>query len=66
MEAHQHNHALPCRCGGDAKIFGPSEYAPGSNWGIYCSKDACEKMATGKSVNQVIEIWNEEQVISIY
>ena len=42
MEAHHHNIAVPCRCGGQAKIFGPSGYAPTSHWGIYCSKDNCD------------------------
>lgn len=66
MEAHQHSHAIPCRCGGQAKIFGPSGYAPTSHWGIYCSKDVCDKMATGDTLEQVIEVWNEEQMFAIY
>lgn len=66
MEAHQMHHAMPCRCGGQAKIFGPSEYAPGSQWGVYCSKDDCAKMATGENIDQVIDDWNEEQMFCIY
>ncbi|MBE0502292.1 MAG: hypothetical protein IBX47_12725 [Desulfuromonadales bacterium] len=66
MEALHHEHAVPCRCGGQAKVFGPSGYAPGSQWGVYCSKDDCEKMATGDCMEKTIEIWNEEQMIAIY
>lgn len=66
MEAHQHIQAVPCRCGGQAKIFGPSQFAPTSHWGIYCSRNSCEKMASGTSLEEVIELWNEEQVIAIY
>lgn len=66
MEAHQHNQAVPCRCGGQAKIFGPSGYAPASHWGIYCSENECEKMASGNTVEEAIEMWNEEQMFAIY
>ena len=66
MEALQQTHAISCRCGGQAKVFGPSGYAPSSHWGIYCSKDTCDKMATGETVEQAIEVWNEEQVFLIY
>lgn len=66
MEAHHQDHAIPCRCGGQAKVFGPSEYAPASQWGVYCSKNDCEKMATGTSAEQVIATWNEEQMYAIY
>ena len=66
MEAHHHDHAIPCRCGGQAKIFGPIGYAPSSQWGVYCSNDHCEKMATGKNLELSIETWNEEQMFAIY
>lgn len=66
MEAHSHTIAVPCRCGGQAKIFGPSEYAPTSHWGIYCSKNDCEKMASADSLEEVVEMWNEEQMVEIY
>ena len=66
MEAHQHSLAVPCRCGGQAKIFGPSEYAPSSHWGIYCSKIDCDKMASADSLDHAVEIWNEDQMIDIY
>ena len=63
MEAHHHSIAVPCRCGGQAKIFGPSGYAPTSHWGIYCSKDNCDKMAISDSLEESIERWNEEQAL---
>jgi hypothetical protein len=63
MEAHHHIIAVPCRCGGQAKIFGPTGYAPTSHWGIYCSKDKCEKMAISYSLEESIERWNEEQAL---
>ncbi len=66
MEAHQHNFAVPCRCGGQAKVFGPSEFAPSSHWGIYCSKNDCDKMAAADSLDLAIEMWNEDQMIDIY
>lgn len=66
MEAHQHDHAIPCRCGGQARIFGPSQFAPSSQWGVYCSKNDCEKMATGTTIEDVIAGWNEEQMFAIY
>lgn len=66
MEAHHHVLAVPCRCGGQAKIFGPSSHAPASHWGIYCSNDSCEKMAVADSLEKAIELWNEEQILEIY
>lgn len=63
MEARHHIVAVPCRCGGQAKIFGPSGYAPSSHWGIYCSKDSCEKMAVADSMEEAVELWNEEQAL---
>ncbi len=63
MEARRHIIAVPCRCGGQAKIFGPSDYAPSSHWGIYCSKDSCEKMAVADSMAEAVELWNEEQAL---
>ncbi|MFO7577116.1 MAG: hypothetical protein R6W66_05260 [Pelovirga sp.] len=66
MEAHQHHTAVPCRCGGQAKIFGPSRFAPSSHWGIYCSKDNCEKMAVADTMEEAVDCWNEEQMLEIY
>jgi hypothetical protein len=66
MEAHHYSLAIPCRCGGQAKIFGPSGYAPTSHWGVYCSKDSCEKMAVADCMEQAIEAWNEEQMLETY
>ena len=66
MEAHSHNLAVPCRCGGQAKIFGPSEFAPSSHWGIYCSKNDCDKMVAADSLEESVEMWNEEQMLDIY
>lgn len=63
MEAHHHVIAVPCRCGGQARIFGPSEYAPASHWGIYCSKDSCEKMAVADTLEEAVESWNEDQAL---
>lgn len=63
MEGFHHHLAVPCRCGGMAKIFGPSSFAPDSHWGIYCSKDNCEKMTVADSLEEVIENWNEEQML---
>lgn len=66
MEAHHHNLAIPCRCGGQAKIFGPSSFAPTSHWGVYCSRDNCEKMAIADNMELAIEHWNEEQMLETY
>jgi hypothetical protein len=66
MEAHYHTFTVPCRCGGQAKIFGPSGYAPSSHWGVYCSQNGCDKMAIGNSMEDAIELWNEEQVLVEY
>lgn len=66
MDAHHHIIAVPCRCGGQARIFGPSGYAPASHWGIYCSKDSCEKMAVADSLEEAIEVWNEEHALEMH
>lgn len=63
MQAYHHNIAVPCRCGGQARIFGPSGYAPTSHWGIYCSEHHCEKMAVADSMEEAIESWNELQAL---
>lgn len=63
MDLNQHFIAVSCRCGGQAKIFGPSGYAPTSHWGVYCSKDSCEKMTVADSMNDAIELWNEDQAL---
>ena len=66
MEAHHHNLAIPCRCGGQAKIFGPSSFAPTSHWGVYCSRDDCEKLVIADNMELAIEHWNEEQMLETY
>ncbi|WP_029909589.1 hypothetical protein [Pelobacter seleniigenes] len=66
MGAYHQHVAVPCRCGGQAKIFGPSSFAPSSHWGIYCSKDNCEKMAVADSMEDAIDRWNEEQALEAY
>jgi len=66
MEAHHLKLAVPCRCGGQAKIFGPSSFAPASHWGIYCSSNDCEKMAIADNMELAIEHWNEEQMLESY
>jgi len=66
MEAHQITQAVPCRCGGTVKVFGPCEYAPRSHWGVYCSNNNCDKMVAGDSMEEAIERWNEEQMFFIY
>ncbi len=58
MEAVKVVEAAPCRCGGQAKIFGPSEFAPHSHWGVYCSKDRCDNMAVAATLEEAIEDWN--------
>ena len=65
MEAHQIIQAVSCRCGGTAKVFGPSEFAPRSHWGVYCSNNNCEKMGAGDSLEEAIDHWNEEQIFVI-
>ncbi len=66
MAAHHHHIAVPCRCGGQAKTFGPTSYAPSSHWGVYCSEDNCEKMAVADSLEEAVEKWNEEQALECY
>ncbi len=58
MEALNIKETAPCRCGGEAKFFGPCEFAPRSNWGVYCAKDACQQMATADNIEEAIERWN--------
>ncbi|PLY03452.1 MAG: hypothetical protein C0622_04360 [Desulfuromonas sp.] len=65
MEAHKHNIAAPCRCGGQARVFGPGAHSPASHWGIYCSKNECEKMSVADSLEEAIELWNEEQALEL-
>lgn len=59
--ARAHN-PLNCRCGGKSKVFGPSEFAPTSNWGIYCSNNACDKMASSGTLESAVEQWNDVQI----
>lgn len=59
MEALKVNVAAPCRCGGQVKIFGPSAFAPHSHWGLYCSRDNCEHMATAETLDAAILEWNQ-------
>lgn len=66
MEAYHHHIAVPCHCGGQAKIFGPSRHAANSHWGVYCSKDSCEMMITADSLEEAIERWNEEQAMELH
>jgi hypothetical protein len=66
MEAHSHSLAVPCRCGGQARIFGPTGYAPSSHWGIYCAKNDCDKMASADSLDEAVAMWNEAQVVDLY
>jgi hypothetical protein len=54
--------AVPCSCGGQARVFGPSSFAPSSYWGVYCSKNCCEEMTAADSLDEAIELWNEEHV----
>lgn len=58
METRKVNVAGPCRCGGQVKIFGPSDFAPHSHWGLYCSHDNCEHMVTGQTLEAAILEWN--------
>lgn len=58
MEALKLKEAAPCRCGGQVKIFGPCEFAPHSNWGVYCAKESCQQMVSADTLEQAIEIWN--------
>ena len=66
MEAQQTIQAVPCRCGGSAKLFGPCEFAPRSHWGVYCSNNDCDKMGSGTQLEEAIENWNEEQIFIAY
>lgn len=66
MEAHNHHVAVPCRCGGQAKVFGPCTYAPTSHWGIYCSRDKCDRMAVADSLDEAIINWNEELALEAF
>lgn len=58
MEAMNVNIAGPCRCGGQVKIFGPSEFAPHSHWGLYCSRNNCDHIAIGATLDAAILEWN--------
>ena len=60
--------ALPCRCGGEARVFGPSSFAPASHWGIYCSEDSCERMAVADSFEAAVKQWNRDhsQVVCLF
>lgn len=58
MEAVNIKEAAPCRCGGQVKVFGPSELAPGSHWGIYCTNDCCEQLVAADSLEEAIDHWN--------
>ena len=58
MENMNVKQAAPCRCGGQVKVFGPCTFAPRSHWGLYCSNDNCEHMATGDNLDEAIDNWN--------
>ena len=56
------NSPLNCRCGGSSKVFGPSEFAPTSHWGVYCSNNSCDKMASSTSLEGAVDQWNDVQI----
>ncbi len=60
MEALNLKFAAPCRCGGEAKIFGPCAYAPRSHWMVYCNNDSCQQMASADNLEEAIELWNQQ------
>jgi len=62
MGINRKNNPLGCRCGGRSKVFGPSEFAPTSNWGVYCSNNFCDKMASGASLEGAVDQWNDVQI----
>jgi hypothetical protein len=66
MQAPRYKMAAPCRCGGQAKVFGPSEFAPASHWGVYCSDNSCDKMVSADDLDEAIEMWNESQLIEYH
>lgn len=62
MEAVKMKEAVPCRCGGQARVLGPCEFAPRSHWVVYCSKDSCDQMASSDNLEEAIESWNHALV----
>lgn len=62
MRNSRNNTPLQCRCGGNVKVFGPSEFAPQSHWGVYCSNNSCDKMASSTSLDSAIDQWNDVQI----
>ena len=65
MEAHHHNIAVPCLCGGKAQIFAPSGNDH-SRWTIYCSNDDRKKIADADTMENAIIGWNEDQALDLY
>ena len=62
MRNSRNNSPLQCRCGGSVKLFGPCEFAPTSHWGVYCSNNSCDRIATGNSLDGAIDQWNDVQI----
>jgi len=60
MEAVNIIEAAPCRCGGQVKFFGPCAYAPQSHWMVYCTNDACDRIASADTLEKAIELWNHD------
>jgi len=60
MEAVNIIEAAPCRCGGQVKFFGPCAYAPQSHWMVYCTNDACDRIASADTLEKAIEFWNHD------
>jgi hypothetical protein len=58
MEALNIKEAAPCRCGGQVKFFGPCKVAPRSHWILYCTNDSCQQLASGDSLEDAIDLWN--------
>lgn len=59
MEALKMIEAVPCRCGGRVKVFGPCEFAPHSHWGVYCAEDKCDHMVTADTLEEAVHQWNQ-------
>lgn len=58
MDAQNMHTTAPCRCGGQAKVFGPSPVTPHSHWGIYCSNDSCDQMVVADNLEEAMQLWN--------
>ncbi len=60
MEAPKLKETAPCRCGGRVKVFGPCDFAPRSNWVIYCDNESCQHMVSANSIEDAIDHWNRD------